>query len=174
MMDWKVQYAEWNALRTRGEIKRSGKAIDATLEQKIVLVEYLTGLGHDVSLQDSGKKLLRVLLDRSKEAQIRKNPIHRNESFECIFCGQKIELPIVGIRDHCPRCLRGRHVDIVPGDRAAECKGRLEPTHFELVGGVVWIDYRCTMCTHTYRVRAHTEDRLPHSLSISDLPKRLS
>ena len=86
MMDWKVQYAEWNALRTRGEIKRSGKAIDATPEQKIALVEYLTGLGHDVSLQDSGKKLLRVLLDRSKDAQIRKNPIHRNESFECRFC----------------------------------------------------------------------------------------
>ena len=174
MMDWKLQLVEWNALRTRGEIKRAGKSVDTIHEQKCLLVEHLTTLGHDVSTEDSGKKLVRILLDRSGDAQVRKNPIHRNEAFECIYCQRQVSLPISGIRDHCPKCLRGRHVDIVPGDRAANCQGRLEPTQFDLVGGVVWIDYRCTVCTHTYRVRAHVEDRLPHSLSILDLPKQRS
>lgn len=168
MKEWLLQ---WQSLRTRGEIKRAGKAVDASLDQKKALLGYLQAQGHEVDATTSGKKLLRMLLDRSQDAQVRKNPIHLNETFECIYCHEQIALPIEGIRDHCPLCLRGRHVDIVPGDRAANCRARLEPTRFELVGGIVWIEYSCQACVHTYRVRAHSEDVIPHSLSIADLPK---
>ncbi len=167
----KAQVAVWTTLRTRGEIKRAGKELDRNASMKEALVSYLAGEGWAVSSAEAGKKLIRRLLDRETNAQVRKNPIHLNESFLCIFCGQQIDLPKEGIRDHCPLCLRGRHVDIVPGDRAADCRGCLQPTRFELVGGTVWIEYTCTTCPHIYRVRAHPEDQIPHSLSVVDLPK---
>ena len=167
--EWKM---EWTAVRSRGEIKRLGKRIDHNPIERQALVDILSVRGWSVSESDAGKKLLRMFLDRSKEAQIRQNPIHLNESFECIYCSETIPLPTVGIRDHCPRCLRGRHVDNVPGDRAAECRGRLDPISFNLEGGVVWISYACSQCAHTFRVRSHVEDDLPTSLSIADLPGR--
>jgi len=172
MSTFKEQLEEWRTLRTRGDIKRAGKSLDGDLELRTRLIAHLTEEGWDVDEYMTGKKLLRMLLDRSQDAQIRKNPIHLNETFACIFCNTEIPLPKSGIRDHCPHCLRSRHVDIVPGDRAATCRGRMEPTQFDLVGGVVWIEYHCSACPHTYRVRAHAEDRLPHSLSVGDLPKR--
>ena len=171
MSSFQDQLRVWRSLRSRGDIKRAGKVIDGDRELKVRLVEFLKAEGWDSLDDTAGKKLLRLLLDRSEEAQVRKNPIHLNESFECIFCGKEIPLPKSGIRDHCPHCLRSRHVDNVPGDRAASCRGTMEPVQFDLVGGIVWIEYRCTICPHTYRVRAHHEDRLPHSLSVGDLPK---
>ena len=171
MISFKEQLELWRKLRSRGDIKRAGKAIDGNADLHAQLIEYLSGEGWVIESDAAGKKLLRMLLDRSDKAQVRKNPIHLNETFACIFCGAEIPLPKGGIRDHCPLCLRSRHVDIVPGDRAAECRGRMDPIQFELVGGIVWIEYQCTACPHTYRVRAHDEDQLPHSLSVGDLPK---
>ena len=175
MSTFKELLEEWKNLRTRGDIKREGKRIDGDAFLRTQLIKHLSSTGWDVSELESvaGKKMLRMLLDRSADAQIRKNPIHLNETFECIFCGQQIPMPKGGIRDHCPHCLRSRHVDIVPGDRAAKCRGRMDPTQFDLVGGVVWIEYRCSDCPHVYRVRSHTEDKVPHSLSVGDLPKSL-
>ena len=171
MNTFKEQLEIWRALRSRGDIKRAGRSIDGNPDLRIRLTEYLSDEGWDIKGDVAGKRLLRMLLDRSKEAQVRKNPIHRNETFDCIFCGKEIPLPSGGIRDHCPHCLRSRHVDIVPGDRAANCRGRMEPIQFDMIGGIVWIEYRCTKCPHTYRVRAHKEDTLPYSLSVGDLPK---
>lgn len=163
--------SDWTNVRTRGEIKRIGKRIDENPTEKQAIIESLKLRGWCVEPDEAGKKLLRMWLDRSADAQVRQNPIHLNETFQCIFCQHEIPLPDTGIRDHCPRCLRGRHVDNVPGDRAAECRGRLEPIEFALEGGVVWIRYACFGCTHQFRVRAHAEDALPSSLSIADLPK---
>ena len=160
----------WMQLKTRGEIKRVGREIDRDDVQLQFLQNHLRQLGWDVEDSDSGKLLLRRLLDRGEQAQIRQNPIHINEMFQCIFCRAEIPLPSEGIRDHCPHCLRGRHVDKVPGDRAAECRGQLNPKQIYLESGVVWISYACERCEHHYRVRAHSEDRIPMSLSISDLP----
>ena len=163
--------ARWMQLKTRGEIKRLGKEIDRDVVQRDFLQTYLRELGWDVQESDSGKLLLRRLLDRSQDARIRQNPIHINETFQCIFCHAHIPLPSQGIRDHCPHCLRGRHVDNVPGDRAAECRGQLNPTQLHLESGVVWISYSCENCEHVYRVRAHPEDCISDSLSIADLPQ---
>lgn len=171
MTTFKEHLDSWRSLRSRGDIKRAGKIIDRNAELRIQLMEYLSDEGWNIRPDIAGKKLIRMFLDRAEDAQVRKNPIHLNETFACIFCGVEIPLPQGGIRDHCPHCLRSRHVDIVPGDRSAQCRGRMDPVQFDLIGGVVWIEYQCTDCTHIYRVRAHDEDRLPHSLSVGDLPK---
>ena len=64
------------------------------------------------------------------------------------------------MRDHCPYCLWGRHMDNVPGDRAATCMGLMKPVELERSGDEYWIHYDCTGCSHRWRVRAHPEDRL--------------
>lgn len=47
---------------------------------------------------------------------------------------------------HCPRCLRSLHVDVVPGDRAAECGGILDPVRAEQRHGDWVLIYRCREC----------------------------
>ncbi|MFO0006801.1 MAG: RNHCP domain-containing protein [bacterium] len=74
------------------------------------------------------------------------------------------------VRDHCPWCLRGLHVDVVPGDRAADCGGVLDPYAIERRPPDVLLRLRCRACAHTFTVRAHPEDRVPPSLDVRDLP----
>ena len=108
-------------------------------------------------------------MEREEAARERKNPIHRDEAFTCLCCGAEVGPGGAMVRDHCPRCLRGRHVDVVPGDRAAGCQGLLVPERLELRAGVVLIHHRCARCGHAFLVRAHPEDRIPPSLSVGDL-----
>jgi transcription elongation factor Elf1 len=116
-----------------------------------------------------GKRLVKALLSRTGEAQVRLNPIHRDEAFNCLSCGEAVQAGGAQVRDHCPHCLHGLHVDCVPGDRAADCGGDLSPISFGIEGraGVV-ITYGCGRCRHQFRVRAHPDDRLPKGLSLDD------
>ena len=166
--DW---FEECRNLKSRGQIKSKAKELDQDPIKKQMILDDLHSRQIEVDEDWNGKKLLRYFLDRSDDAQVRSNPIHRNEVFECVFCHHIIPIS-KGIRDHCPHCLRGLHVDIIPGDRAATCRAMLAPVAFELLSGILWIEYSCTRCAHQYRVRAHAEDVIPASLSIADLPKR--
>lgn len=161
--------AELGEVRSRGEIKRLGEVVDRDPELRGALIGLLSERGVEVEEDATGKRLVRAALDREEEARRRTNPIRRDESFQCITCG--LEVPPGGalVRDHCPRCLRGLHVDVVPGDRAAECGGILQPVRLELRQGVVLIHYQCERCQHTFLVRAHPDDRVPPSLSVTDL-----
>ncbi|MEC8191326.1 MAG: RNHCP domain-containing protein [Myxococcota bacterium] len=100
---------------------------------------------------------------------MRKNPIHRDEEFTCIHCRRTATRGGAQVRDHCPHCLHGRHVDNVPGDRASTCGGLLKPIDFQVEGraGVV-ISYRCESCGHRFRVRAHPDDVLPKGLRLDE------
>lgn len=80
----------------------------------------------------------------------------KNDSgFVCGHCGKEV-LPLgSSSRNHCPFCLWSRHLDILPGDRAATCKGMMEPVRVEPDArrGFV-ILHRCTLCGYTGRNRA--------------------
>ena len=79
-------------------------------------------------------------------------PLHENiniESFLCSHCG----FPVAPIesggehRNHCPRCLWSRHVDLRPGDRRSGCRGDMEPIGVWLKSKREWsIIHRCTRC----------------------------
>ena len=107
------------------------------------------------------KKLLRRAQDREQTSRVRTNPIARDEAFVCMFC--KKEVPPHGrtARDHCPWCLRSRHVDVVPGDRASTCGGRLDPYEVQMSGHDVIIRYACTRCDHQHDVRAVLDGEPP-------------
>jgi hypothetical protein len=71
-----------------------------------------------------------------------------------------------GFTNHCPHCLWSRHVDINPGDRAASCRGLMEPVAIELKSGEKIIVHRCLSCGELRRNKAAAEDRLEAMLKI--------
>lgn len=52
-----------------------------------------------------------------------------NDNFTCRNCGWMVTPLGAGTshRNHCPNCLYSVHLDIEPGDRAADCGGLMEP-----------------------------------------------
>ena len=51
----------------------------------------------------------------------------KDSGFICGHCGKKVEPLGFTSRNHCPFCLWSRHLDELPGDRASECGGLMEP-----------------------------------------------
>lgn len=52
-----------------------------------------------------------------------------------------------GYRNHCPACLFSLHVDVLPGDRAATCRGPMPPVRLEHRSGKgLVVIHRCRRC----------------------------
>lgn len=83
----------------------------------------------------------------------------RDEEFVCENCGKKVLKLGYTSRDHCPRCLYSKHVDNMPGDREAECRGLLKPIQVELDSkkGYVII-YKCEKCGAIRKNKAAVDD----------------
>ena len=72
-----------------------------------------------------------------------------NESFTCRVCGRLVvpEGSGTGHRNHCPYCLASRHLDVEPGDRAANCGGVMEPVAVWVRKNGEWaLIHRCRIC----------------------------
>ncbi len=82
-------------------------------------------------------------------------------SFVCAHCGKTVEPLGYSSRNHCPFCLWSLHLDINPGDRAANCGGQMEPIRAEVDPrkGFV-IVHRCTRCGAERRNRAAHEAKI--------------
>jgi hypothetical protein len=102
------------------------------------------------------ERLLRRARGADVLAQVRRNPIHRNEGFLCTECGQSVPpAPGGGVRNHCPYCLSSQHVDgPVPGDRASNCGGAMIPIALDTTSDL-WVLQRCLRCGHERRNRLH-------------------
>lgn len=85
----------------------------------------------------------------------------RNSGFRCAHCGLAVPPLEGGCRNHCPRCLYSLHVDVFPGDRAAECGGLLEPVGVDYHAKKGWVIVsRCQRCGETRRNKAALDDPL--------------
>ncbi len=168
-MDEKLLKEALAGARSRGQVKALGRRFDTEPEVRALADRLAQSRGIEDAGALDGKRLVRALLGRSAHAQVRTNPIHRDEEFECMHCSLAVTRGGAQVRDHCPHCLHGKHVDDVPGDRAAECGGLLAPLEFNLEGrsGVV-IGYVCQRCGHKYRVRSHPDDQLPKGLQVPE------
>jgi DNA-directed RNA polymerase subunit RPC12/RpoP len=91
----------------------------------------------------------------------------RNTPFVCVVCGTQVP-PLAGggCRNHCPHCLHSLHVDVMPGDRASDCGGVLEPIAVDFDGKKGWvIVHRCQRCGAERRNKAALDDpSMPDSL----------
>lgn len=81
----------------------------------------------------------------------------RIEDFECLHCLERVRGD--GYTNHCPLCLWSRHVDVHPGDRAADCQGAMRPAAARLDSkkGMV-ILHRCLSCNHEHWNRSSPAD----------------
>ncbi len=161
--DWLAQAATIVAqAQGRAAQKRLGAALDAeprALREAVVAVARRRGVAlPDEAADWSGKRLLRLAQAREETARVRSNPIRVDQSFACVACGAAVPPGGGRVRDHCPSCLTGLHVDVVPGDRAANCGARLVAVGLEVVAGEHVLRFACSRCSHTIRVRAHPDD----------------
>ena len=105
----------------------------------------------------------------SRTTQTRTN---LNLPFICKACGRAVTPPGSGgtHRNHCPFCLVSLHVDIVPGDRRASCRGIMQPISVWVQSNKEWsIIHRCTQCgvLRTNRVAADDNEMLLFTIAAS-------
>lgn len=149
-----------DAARTRSDCKRLGAWLDdedgAPLRQPLLDEAARRGVElPDPAVGWPGKRLLRRARGTEAQARQRRNPIRIDEAFDCLHCGRPVPRGVSRVRDHCPGCLRSLHVDDVPGDRAADCGGLMDPVGIDLGGRAeVVIRYRCRRCGYEHRNRA--------------------
>lgn len=87
------------------------------------------------------------------------------EDFVCGKCG--FEVVGRGFTNHCPKCLWSRHVDINPGDRAAECGGMMEPVSVMIEKDGYAIRHRCVVCRYEKKNRAGEDDDFEELLKVA-------
>ncbi len=92
------------------------------------------------------------------------------ENFTCGHCGAFVKGN--GYTNHCPRCLWSKHVDIHPGDRAAQCSGLMEPVGIEVRGHEYILLHKCTICGYEKKNISSPEDDFDDIIKLvpKDLP----
>ncbi|MDE1827710.1 MAG: RNHCP domain-containing protein [Candidatus Micrarchaeota archaeon] len=80
------------------------------------------------------------------------------EDFKCLKCGTQVKGN--GYTDHCPNCLWGLHVDVMPGDRASGCRGQLQPINVVYEDDSYVITYKCVKCRAIKNFKASSEDNV--------------
>lgn len=94
--------------------------------------------------------------------------IKNDNEFICLNCGKKVEKLHVTSRNHCPYCLHSLHVDIIPGDRANNCKGLLKPIAIETNSkkGYV-IVFKCDKCGEIIKNKCAQDDDFDKILEVA-------
>lgn len=91
-----------------------------------------------------------------------------DEGFRCAHCGKEVKPLGYSSRNHCPFCLWSLHLDVNPGDRAADCGGALEPIRVEVDPKKGYmIVHKCQKCGAIRRNRtAHEAKVQPDDLRL--------
>ncbi len=95
------------------------------------------------------------------------------DSFTCKKCGRLVTAEGAGSnhRNHCPNCLTSLHLDIEPGDRAANCGGLMEPVAVWIRKNGEWaIIHRCSRCGTFSSNRIAADDNPMKLMSIAMKP----
>ncbi len=92
------------------------------------------------------------------------------EDFVCGNCGFAVQG--TGYTNHCPRCLWSRHVDLMPGDRQADCDGLMEPIAVAGTTGEYRILHRCQICSVEKWNQASPADDFDRLLLIAETQGR--
>ena len=95
------------------------------------------------------------------------------ETFVCKVCGRDVIPDGAGSnhRNHCPFCLSSKHLDIEPGDRAADCGGAMDPIAVWVRKNGEWaIVHRCRICGALSSNRIAADDNPMKLMSIAMKP----
>ena len=95
------------------------------------------------------------------------------DAFTCKACGWPVapEGAGSGHRNHCPNCLTSLHLDVEPGDRAADCGGLMEPIAVWVRDKGEWaVVHRCRRCGALSSNRVAADDNPMKLMSIAMKP----
>jgi hypothetical protein len=90
------------------------------------------------------------------------------ENFKCLNCGLFVRGN--GYTNHCPNCLWSRHVDEMPGDRGAECRGAMVPVGVEVRSAGIRIIHECVKCGLRRTTKSVKADSYDAILRLSSAP----
>ena len=90
-----------------------------------------------------------------------------DDDFICENCGTEVSKLGYTTRDHCPKCLYSKHLDINPGDRMNDCKGLLEPIGVEKYKDTYKIIYKCQKCHQLHKNVMAIDDSMDEVINIS-------
>jgi len=91
--------------------------------------------------------------------------VKKIEDFVCKVCGTEVKG--TGYTNHCPNCLFSLHVDEeIPGDRASNCKGLMEPVRAEIESGRYILTHKCQKCKKTIKNKTSEEDNFEEILKL--------
>lgn len=96
-----------------------------------------------------------------------------NDSFTCKVCGWIVTSDGAGSnhRNHCPNCLSSLHLDIEPGDRAADCGGIMDAVAVWVRKDGEWaIVHRCRRCGALSSNRVAADDNPVKLMGIAMKP----
>jgi RNHCP domain len=97
-------------------------------------------------------------LSRDQRTRVRRGG---PDTFRCRNCGLDVsaDAPGTAHRNHCPNCLWSRHLDDIPGDRAADCGSSMEPVAVCVRGDGEWmLVHRCRGCRIVHLNRIAGDD----------------
>ena len=95
------------------------------------------------------------------------------DSFTCRVCGCLVTPAGAGAdhRNHCPNCLASAHLDVEPGDRAADCGGVMDPIAVWVRKGGEWaVVHRCRRGGSLSSNRVAADDNPMKLMSIAMKP----
>ena len=89
-----------------------------------------------------------------------------DNGFVCENCGFHVEPLGYSSRNHCPKCLCSKHVDVMPGDRASDCGGVMRPIRVEISSKKGYmIVHKCERCGYVSKNRtAHEAEIQPDDI----------
>lgn len=90
-----------------------------------------------------------------------------NDSFVCENCGHAVTKLTGSYRNHCPKCLYSKHVDVVAGDRLATCHGLMRPVSVEQDSKKGWVITHECHCGHVRRNRVAKDDDFDVVITLS-------
>lgn len=96
-----------------------------------------------------------------------------SDAFTCKSCGWLVVSAGAGSehRNHCPNCLCSLHLDLEPGDRAADCGGLMEPIAVWVRKNGEWaVIHRCRVCGALSSNRIAADDNPMKLMSIAMKP----
>jgi DNA-directed RNA polymerase subunit RPC12/RpoP len=94
-----------------------------------------------------------------------------SDSFICAHCGRQVASIESGNRNHCPHCLRSRHVDVRTGDRRSGCRGTMDPVGVWVKEDGEWsVLHRCRSCGFIRANRIASDDNEMLLFAIAALP----
>jgi ribosomal protein L37E len=95
--------------------------------------------------------------------------IKNNSGFTCEHCGELNPPAVKTCRNHCITCLYSKHVDVEPGDRAAQCGGFMKP--IAVLPGTRKSDYvllhKCESCGFERNNRMAEDDDFEKVLEVA-------